>query len=91
MYVTPAIARAPTGPQPSSNAAIAPGAAFSTRSSTPAIHERFSPVVSSDAEYSRPSSRSSSTTPISLAMCVNSWMPCNGTKPPTPKARPPMR
>jgi hypothetical protein len=60
-------------------------------SSTPPVHERFNPVISSAAEYSRPSSRSSSTTPTSLAGDVKSPMSPSGKKPPDPKHSPPTR
>ena len=91
MLVTPPSTVAPTGPQPSASATATPGAALSTMSSTPAGHERRRPVVSSAAEYSRPSSRSSSTTPTSLASVVKSPMLPSGTMPPVPKQTPPIR
>ncbi|SLI38841.1 Uncharacterised protein [Mycobacteroides abscessus subsp. abscessus] len=65
--MTPAMVIAPVNPQPSSRATSAPGVALATRSNRPAAHDRRSPVTNSAAVYSRPSSNSSSTTPISPA------------------------
>ena len=89
--MTPPMATAATGPQPSSSAAIAPGAALSTRSTMPARALPCRLVTSSSAVYSRPSVNSSRMTPISAPTEMNSSLVASGRMPPWPKARPAIR
>ena len=88
-HVTPAIASAPRGPQPRISAVIAPGAALRTMSTIPASQDRRRPPTRSEAEYSRPRSRSRRTTPTSLATPVNGSMPSSGSTPPDTEREPP--
>ena len=70
---------------------IAPGAALATMSITPAGACWRRLVVSSAAEYSKPNSNSSSTTPISAPIEMNSSLASSGIKPPSPTSRPASR
>lgn len=91
IQVTPASATAPTGPQPRTRAATAPGVALRTKSTAPDGYCVFRLVTSSDALYSSPSSRRSRMTPISAPTMVNSSLASSGISPPCPNASPASR
>src|SRR5918996_1517553 len=91
MYVTPASRIPETGSHPNRNPAARPGAAFSTRSTTPATVPVRSPLISSRPVYSRPSNRRRRITPISAPISTNASAVTTGTRPPSPKASPASR
>src|SRR5918996_45467 len=79
------------GSHPNRNPAARPGAAFSTRSTTPATVPVRSPLISSRPVYSRPSNRRRRITPISAPISTNASAVTTGTRPPSPKASPASR
>ena len=90
-YVMPPNAAATTGGQPRIRPAIAPGEKLRTKSMTPPRTPVRRLFVSSLPVYSRPSMKSSSTTPISAPTCTKSWLNASGSRPPLPNANPASR
>src|SRR3990172_3520804 len=91
MYVTPPRNSDVIRPYDSARPATNPGMKLATRSTIPVTAPERRLAISSDPVYSRPSMSSSSTTPRSAPTSMNSSEVTTGTRPPSPKASPPMR